>query len=267
MKKNTMKNNFMIITDLDNSLLNDDHKISEYTRNVFKKCKEFGLIIVFATARPYRGTLIFYDSIKPDAVICHCGGVVYINDKMICQNGIKSTVARNILKNIVKDYPNINIGVECNDEIYTNFDTSIYWKDVPYKNIELGNMPSGILDKIIIGLELIENTDKIKKYLPNNLYVERMEDKIGLVMNKNATKWNGIKKIIKYYSIKNENTISFGDDDVDIEMIEKCGIGIAVENGNERIKNKAKYICGNNNEDGIAKWIEANVFEKMEQLY
>jgi Cof subfamily protein (haloacid dehalogenase superfamily) len=256
-----MVNNFMIITDLDNSLLNKDRQISEYTKNVFKKCREFGLIIVFATARPYRKTFILYDSIKPDAVICHCGGTVYINDKMVCQNGIKSTVAQNILKSVVKDYSNINIAVESNDEIFTNFDTSIYWKDVPYKNIDLENMPSKILDKIIIGLELIKNTDEIKKYLPNDLYIEKMEEKIGLIMNKNATKWNGINKLLKYYSIRKENAISFGDDDVDIEMIEKCGIGIAVENGNERIKNKAKYICGSNNEDGIAKWIEANVLK------
>jgi len=248
----------MIITDLDNSLLNDNLQITEYTKNIFQKCKEKGHIIVFATARPYRKTRILFDSIKPDAVICHCGGVVYINNKIIYQNGIKSTVAKNILNNIVKDYPKINIAVECDDEIFTNFDTLLYWKEVPYKNIDLENLPSEDLNKIIIGLELIKNIDEVKKYLPNDLYIERMEEKIGLIMNKKATKWNGVTELLKYYGVKKEDTISFGDDDVDIEMIEKCGKGIAVENGNERIKSKAKFICESNNEDGIAKWIEAN---------
>jgi hydroxymethylpyrimidine pyrophosphatase-like HAD family hydrolase len=82
-------------------------------------------------------------------------------------------------------------------------------------------------------------------------------------MNKKATKWNGITELLKYYSAKQEDTISFGDDDVDIEMTEKCGIGIAVENGNERIKSKAKFICGSNNEDGIAKWLEAHYLEEI----
>ena len=252
------RKSMMIITDLDNSLLNNDLQISEYTKNIFKKCKEKGHIIVFATARPYRKTRILFDSIKPDAVICHCGGVVYINDKMICQNSIKSTVARSVLKNILKDYSKINIAIECDDEIFTNFDTSIYWKEVPYKNIDLDNLPFENLNKIIIGLELIKNMDEVKKYLPDDLYIERMEEKIGLIMNKKATKWNGITELLKYYGVKKEDTISFGDDDVDIEMIEKCGTGIAVKNGNERIKNKAKFICESNNEDGIAKWIEAN---------
>jgi len=251
----------IIITDLDNSLLNDNLQITEYTKNIFKKCKEAGHIIVFATARPYRKTRILFDSIKPDAVICHCGGIVYINDKIIYQNGIKPAVAQNILKNIVNDYPNINIAVECNDEIFTNFDTLIYWKEVPYKNIDLENLPSENLNKIIIGLELIKNIDEVKKYIPDDLYIEKMEEKVGLIMNKNATKWNGITKLLNYYNVKKEDTISFGDDDVDIEMIEKCGIGIAVENGNERIKSKAKFICASNNEDGIAKWLEANYLQ------
>jgi hydroxymethylpyrimidine pyrophosphatase-like HAD family hydrolase len=42
-------------------------------------------------------------------------------------------------------------------------------------------------------------------------------------------------------------------------MIKNCGIGVAMENGLEEIKNNAKYICGKNNEDGIAKWIEENI--------
>jgi Cof subfamily protein (haloacid dehalogenase superfamily) len=257
-----MNNIRMIIPDLDNSLLNDNSQISEYTKNVFNKCKENGIIIVFATARPYRKTRVLYKSIKPDAVICHCGGVVYVNDKIICYNGINSIVAKNVIKNIVNNYSNINIAVESNDEIYTNFDTSIYWKNEPYNNIDLKNLPSKTLDKIIIGLELIKNIDEIKQHLPNDLYIEKMYDIRGIIMNKNATKWNGIKTLLKYYNLKKENIISFGDDDVDIEMVAKCGIGIAMGNGNERIKNIAKYICGNNNEDGIARWIEANILKE-----
>ena len=76
---------------------------------------------------------------------------------------------------------------------------------------------------------------------------------------KGATKWNGIKKILEYYKISVKNSIAFGDDYNDIEMIENCGIGIAMENGIEEIKSKAKCICKNNTEDGIAKWIKEYV--------
>ena len=252
----------MIITDLDFSLLNNKRLISEYTKNVCRRCKECGIIIVFATTRPYRNTRIFYNSVKPDAIICHCGGSVYVDDKIIWQNDVNSNTSYKAFKNIVKDYPKIGIGVESEDGIFANFDISKYWDKIQYKYFDLENFPSKIVYKLIVELKHLDSIEKLKKYLPDDLYFEILEGNIGLILNKNATKWNGIKKLLEYYAIKEENTISFGDNDVDLEMIEKCGIGVAMENGNERIKAKAMYICKNNNEDGIAKWIEENIFEK-----
>jgi Cof subfamily protein (haloacid dehalogenase superfamily) len=249
----------MIITDLDNSLLNNKREISEYTKKIFQKCKDSGIIIVFATARPYRSTEILFSSIKPDALICHCGGVIYINDQILCQNGIDPVISYKIISNISKDYENINIGIECDNEFYANFNAKMYWENVDYRNMDVNKLPSGIIYKIVVGLEQFKSANLIEKYIPKELYTEKLDNKVWLIMNKNATKWNGIKTLLQYYGYKIENTISFGDDDVDAEMIEKSGMGIAMENGNERIKNKAKYICGNNNEDGIAKWIEENV--------
>jgi Cof subfamily protein (haloacid dehalogenase superfamily) len=252
----------MIITDLDKSLLNSERQITDYTKDVFLKCMQNGIIVAFATARPLRAVKIFYDSIMPHAVICHSGAVVYINNELFYKNGITQIIAKNILEDIIANYPKAKLAIECNDEIFTNYDPTIYWKDIAYKNIDFEKFPHDNIDKIIIGLDSISNEiNDLKKYLPNELYLETSEGEIAIIMSKEASKWNGIKGLLKYYKIKAENTVAFGDDYMDIEMIEKCGIGIAMENGIEEIKARAKYICGKNNEDGIAKWIEKNVME------
>jgi hydroxymethylpyrimidine pyrophosphatase-like HAD family hydrolase len=67
------------------------------------------------------------------------------------------------------------------------------------------------------------------------------------------------KKLSEYYKININNIAAFGDDVNDIEMIKKCGIGIAVENAIEEVKNNADYICGNNENNGMAHWIEQNI--------
>ncbi len=305
----------MIITDLDKSLLNNERQITSYTKNVLEKCMQKGLVVVFATARPLRAVKIFYESIIPNAVICHSGAVVYINNKryytaglelsnqrfeaafrsrsagvkpfvsslarsyprkrgsdlapfvnkLFYKNGIKSIIAKNILKNIIKGYPKANLAIECNDEIYANFDLTVYWKETVYKKIDIENLPQENIDKIIIGLESIGNEiSQIKKYLSKGLYLATSEGEIGIIMNKKATKWNGIKALLKHYKIKKKNAIAFGDDFMDIEMIEKCGIGIAMENGIEEVKAKAKYICGRNDVDGVSKWIEKNVLNNLQ---
>ena len=233
-----MDNIKMVITDLDRSLLNNDRKISDYTIKVFEKLKQKDIKIVFATARPLRNTLELFNSIMPDASICHCGAIVYIGTNPIFQKGIEVNIGKNIIENILKDYPKINYGFEIEDIFYTNFDTKIYWNNVPYEDINLYKIPQKSIFKIIVGLEEIGNVNEIKKYLSDELYFEVMDEKICLIMNKNANKWNGIKELLKYYNIDRMNTIAFGDDNVDIEMIKNCGIGAAMENGTFEIKNK-----------------------------
>ncbi|MCL2232017.1 MAG: HAD family hydrolase [Treponema sp.] len=249
----------MIITDLDNTLLNKEGKITEYSKLIFSKCKERGIIIVFATEKSCRNTQKLFGSIKPHATICHCGGLVSINDIMCAKYLIPFDYAQNIIKLIMKNHEKINIGIECGNSIYANFDIKMYWKNVSNKTLDLNKMPSRNIYKIVVGLEQIKYFDMIQKDIPNGFYIEKLENKAGIIMNKSSTKWNGIKSLLISFGIKEDNIVSFGDDDVDIEIIEKSGIGIAVENGNEKIKSKAKYICKNNDEDGVAKWIEKNI--------
>ena len=88
----------MIITDLDKSLLNNERIISEYTKSAFEKCMKNNILVVFATARPIRVTKIFYSMIKPNAIICHNGAEVLVDDKIIYQCGIESIMAKRLLK-------------------------------------------------------------------------------------------------------------------------------------------------------------------------
>ena len=53
--------------------------------------------------------------------------------------------------------------------------------------------------------------------------------------------------------------VAFGDDVNDIDMVQRCGIGVAVSNAIDAVKEVADYICDSNDDDGVAKWIELNL--------
>jgi hydroxymethylpyrimidine pyrophosphatase-like HAD family hydrolase len=190
----------MIITDLDNSLLNKERNITGYTKNTFEKCIKNNIIVVFATARPLRLTRKFFGLVKPHAAICHNGAVAFVDDKTIYQCGINKDIAKDFIKTVLKNYPKANVAIENNDMIHTNFDASM--GNIEYKNINLENLLGEELDKIIIGMESVEEIKLTEKYLPNELYLEINEGKLGLIMNKGATKWNAIKELLSYYKIK-----------------------------------------------------------------
>lgn len=97
---------------------------------------------------------------------------------------------------------------------------------------------------------------KYQKLLPTDLYIQLSENKIGMIMNKKATKSNGISFLAQKFNIDVENIIAFGDDYNDIDMLEFCGTGICVKNAVDDVKVFANQICDTNENDGVAKWIE-----------
>jgi hydroxymethylpyrimidine pyrophosphatase-like HAD family hydrolase len=50
----------------------------------------------------------------------------------------------------------------------------------------------------------------------------------------------------------------FGDDYSDIELLSNCAHSVAVANAIDEAKSAAVYICGDCDDDGVAKWLEEN---------
>ena len=56
--------------------------------------------------------------------------------------------------------------------------------------------------------------------------------------------------------------MAFGDGENDLSMMEKAGIGIAMENGEESLKAKADYIAPSNDDAGVGQMLEKLVLSK-----
>jgi hydroxymethylpyrimidine pyrophosphatase-like HAD family hydrolase len=59
-----------------------------------------------------------------------------------------------------------------------------------------------------------------------------------------------------HYGLKRENVITFGDNVNDIEMIKWAGIGVAMGNADERLKEVADIVTEDNTNAGIAKTLQ-----------
>ena len=251
----------MIVTDLDGTLLKDDKTISQFTMNTIKSLRDSGHIFVVATARPFRAVKKFLADVKIDAGIYHNGALLYIEDNKIDSYQIDNPL--NIIKSIIGINPNIAIAVESDDVLYSNFDAEQFWPgtDFIYSKNDFKEVENKKADKIIVEITDKNEMDVYQNILPDDLYIQISENKIGMIMKKSATKSNGIDFIAKKYGIKNENIIAFGDDYNDIDMLTSVGIGICVENGLNIVKENADIICSSNEDDGVAKWLIENVIK------
>ncbi len=106
-----------------------------------------------------------------------------------------------------------------------------------------------------------ENVQKAKEEIASKNY-DNVELRDNLwknfifIVQKDCKKSDGVKLLCDRYGISMEDTIAIGDELNDIDMIENAGLGIAVGNANQRIKDVAKFITLTNDEDGVAHALE-----------
>lgn len=157
----------------------------------------------------------------------------------------------------MSDYPQSHIAVEVNEKLYANFNAQKIWDGIEYcKSENFLEIKNSVADKIIIEAHSLKEMNQYGKYISDELYLQLSEHMIAMVMNKHATKINGIKMLAEYFGISLEQIVAFGDDYNDIDMLQTCGIGVAVSNALEEVKNVADEICDSNDRDGVAVWLE-----------
>lgn len=71
------------------------------------------------------------------------------------------------------------------------------------------------------------------------------------VVPKGMSKVSGIEAVCDHYGITREETICFGDGDNDIAMLKHCGIGVAMGNSPDFVKEAADYVTDDIDEDGL----------------
>ena len=240
-----------IVLDLDETLLHSDGSISEYTLRILQECRNRGILIIVATARFWFKAEKYLKIILPDYAILADGTQIYHADEMIHGYAMDKTQSSGIIRELLRkeDYNFVvSVGKKllCSgDGIDEEWRSSRDFKsslDVPVYKI------AAILKGYDEAKELAEKYDCC-------LYAYRDEDLYGFVSN-NSGKYQAVKALGEILHIRLEEMVAFGDDENDYEILKNVGMGIAVDNAIPMIREIADDITENNNDDGVAKYIE-----------
>lgn len=241
----------MIVMDLDRTLLHSDESISDYTINTLNKLQTDGIKIVIATARPIREVERVIGQLRFDSYIYHNGAVVQFENNVISHIGICNS--DEIVNSMLQDNSSLKISIEMNDRLYSNFNANQIWAKTEYiKTDDFKECSNNIAEKILME---VHNNININKYINDGLYLQVSECNVAMIMNKAASKINGIQLLANQYGIAIDEIVAFGDDYNDIDMIKECGLGIAVNNAYNDVRKIADDICECNEKDGVARYI------------
>jgi Cof subfamily protein (haloacid dehalogenase superfamily) len=249
----------MIVTDLDNTLIRSDGTISEYTVSTLKKCQKKGIIMVFATARSTQAASRFLDIFMPNVFIGYGGALSIAGGDVISRFDIPADISYQLINDCLCE-PEIKYVLAINETVaFTNrIDVSdLYASHYKLTDFTIKNNLSYL--KISSRSDNPEAVGCIAKKYPMCDMLRYKGEDIYRFANRNAIKWYAVKEAADYYGIDINFISAFGDDVNDLEMIENCGIGVAVANAIDEVKAVADCICNTNDNDGVAKWLEENV--------
>ncbi len=246
----------LIIADLDNTLLRSDKSISDYTINVFEKCREQGHLIAFATARAENAMARFIESIKPDIIISNGGATINVRGEIIYRNLIKDKEVATIVEMCHQFTSNKGlITAECDEGYYCNFvpndpDRRAAFTYSDFKNF---NTPAY---KITSELENDAWGEEIIRACPDCTLISFTGEKWRRFAAQGSDKGTALQILVNHLGIDLSDIIAFGDDINDLGMLKLAGTAVAVSNAIDEVKAVADHITDSNDQDGVANYLE-----------
>ncbi|MCL2235031.1 MAG: HAD family hydrolase [Defluviitaleaceae bacterium] len=251
----------MIVCDLDGTLLRTDKTVSDFTLEALEKCRQQGIIFAVATARSISGARLFTNYMTPDALVYNGGAGATVGGNRIFENPMPRDLVSALINSLLS-VGSLNFSTE-NDEGYfyhgTRAQYADYLEGLGLKVAEIdpnGYIPPKHKLTAVIGQDKVPQILTDHPELAALTYSDTGQVRFAL---KNATKWHGVLAVAKHFSVNTAQIAAFGDDYNDIDMLQNCGMGIAMGNAIDDVKSVSDYICETNDDDGVAKWLTKNI--------
>ena len=256
----------LVAIDIDGTLLKNDKTISKRNKEAINKSIKMGVKIVITTGRPILGIMNYLEDLgligENEYAIADNGATVY-NTKdfsLIYERALTGKDIKYIYPFMKKENTEIELHVPAGGLVEKDAGTIFVKKRKPYMDLRTVDIMKDVKDedkilKLLVFGE-VEVIEKIYNNIPEELLEKytpvRALNHMFEFMYKGSTKASGIEVLGKHLGISKEEIIAIGDELNDLDMIEYAGLGIAMGNAREEVKNKADFITKSNEEDGVA---------------
>ncbi len=256
----------VIISDLDGTLLNQHHVISDYTRSVFQELHQQNYLIVVATGRHHLDAMPLVERLGvPLYLVTSNGARIHSPEKeLLFSINMDSQTVKSILDlDIDPDITTVLFKEEVWQTNIHNEKLNSFSKEVTYHRelVNFGELEDFEAIKIFF---THENQDKL--IAVRDLILEHHPDSFNHAfslpiclefMDKAVDKSHAIAEILEKENLDFSHAVSFGDGFNDELMLVTTGKGLIMGNAPGTLKNKLSHleVIANNHEDGVAKYL------------
>ncbi len=257
--------NFLLVSDLDGTLVTDKGVIPARNIEAARRFMEKGGRLTFATGRSVMGMLKFTEKVMPNApILTYNGGCIYDveRQKVLWSKFLPSSASR-LIKDVKRLFPDVGIEVYSGQYVY-----SINKNEHTKAHISFGNLTEHerTIDDIPQDLNKIlfccdnDRLVEVSKYLneinqagcvyvfSGPIYFE--------VLPEGVSKGETVKRLADMLGIPHSHIMAIGDYYNDRELIETAAVGAVPAGAPDDLKQLADLVMGSCENGAVADFIE-----------
>lgn len=256
--------------DIDGTLVSfKTHRIPQSAIDAIHRVRQQGVKVFIATGRPLpfvgqqtdKGIVLTknLEGLEYDGIMCVNGAYCItaagevISKQPVCRDDIQRLVDNHKINPMPIAFANNDGAMLCDiDAARKQVEDVFTLLDIPLPK------PSAIEDALNVEVMQViaffpkEEEGRVMKELLPHCDSNRWHKDFTDCISKGTNKGTGIDAIISHYGIAIDETMAFGDGGNDIEMLRHAGVGVAMGNALDVVKENADIVTTSVDDDGIA---------------
>jgi len=260
----------IIFSDIDGTLLNAERDLSDYTIGTLKKLSKAAIPFILISSRMPAAMRHLQKKINIEhlPLISYNGGLIIVNGEPVSSTEIPIEILTELHK--FNENHDVHLSLFHNDEWYVPRDD--FWTQREINNTKVQpqfKSNQEVLEKWrkekkgahkIMAMGEEEKIDAIKDFLlhnfPEQLHLYRSKPTYLEIAPGSISKLTAVQHLLDtHFKLPLSQSMAFGDNYNDVEMLRGVGMGIAVGNAKPEVLEIAHMITTPGKEDGVAKSI------------
>ncbi|MWV44374.1 Cof-type HAD-IIB family hydrolase [Paenibacillus sp. HJL G12] len=256
----------LIAIDIDDTLINDDKEVTPATQQALEQAVAKDVVVTLATGRAYASAQkIARQTGLNVPIITYQGALIknLMDEKVLYERYVPKDAAHKLFEYCIEH--DLHLQVYIDDKLYAREENQ---KLKDYS--ELNRTPYYIepnFEKLIAQktpkMLIIDDPDYLDEIAPvlrellgSEVHITKSKPHFLEFMHNEGTKGHALTFLANHFGVDMAETMALGDSWNDHEMLEAAGLGVAMGNAIQALKDIAGYVTLSNNEDGVKVAIE-----------